>query len=270
MTAPQNQSRPKETEVERHERLSRESLIGIAPGLRFGRRFLRSIPSDPRCKLCASPFGGAGGPFMRLIGKAPWPSNPKYCSSCFKQLMQQRGGAEIECSLLFADVRDSTPLAEKIGPTQFRQLMDRFFKAASKILFEHDAIVDKFVGDEVIGIFIPALTGELHAQRAIGAGKELLAVTGHSDSTPWVPIGVGINTGVAFVGTVGEGNQVELTALGDPVNIAARLASAAGAGEMLITSTAAQAAELPDEGLEHRTLSLKGKTEPTDVLVLHA
>jgi adenylate cyclase len=122
----------------------------------------------------------------------------------------------------------------------------------------------------VIGIFIPALTGELHAQRAIDAGRELLDVTGHSDSTPWVPIGVGINTGVAFVGTVGEGNQVELTALGDPVNVAARLASAAGAGEILITRAAARAAEFPDAGLEHRTLELKGKSATTEVLVLHA
>jgi len=266
MTAPQNPRR-KETEAERRERLAREALIGIAPGFRYGRRFLRTIPSNPRCKLCASPFGGAGGRVMRMIGKAPWRNNPKYCSACFKQLTQHHGGAEIECTLLFADVRNSTPLAEAIGPTQFRELMDRYFRTASNVLFEHDAVVDKFMGDEVIAIFIPALTGELHAQRAIEAGRELLRVTGHDQGTPWVPIGVGINTGLAFVGTVGEGDGTELTALGDPVNVAARLASAAGEGEVLVTLAAAESAELQVEGLEHRTLALKGKSETTDVVV---
>jgi adenylate cyclase len=268
MTAP-HKPRRKETEAERGERMAREALIGIAPGMRYGRRFFRAIPSNPRCKLCASPFGGLGGQVMRVIGKSPWRNNPKYCSACFKQLTEHHGGAEIECTLLFADVRNSTPLAEAIGPTRFRGLMDRYFRAASQVLFEHDAIVDKFVGDEVIAIFIPALTGELHAQRAVEAGRELLRVTGHGEGAPWVPIGVGINTGLAFVGTVGDGDGTELTALGDPVNVAARLASAAGEGEVLVTLAAADAAELEVGGLEHRTLELKGKSETTEVVVLN-
>ena len=261
-------SRRHETEAEKHERMAREALTGVAPGLRYGRRFFKTIPSDPRCKFCASPFGGAGGQLMRVIGKAPWPANPKYCTGCFKQLAKHRGGAEIECSVLFADVRNSTPLAEAIGPTQFRHLMDRFFRAAARVLIDHEAIVDKFVGDEVIGMFIPALTGELHAARAIEVGRELLRATGHDTSEPWVPVGVGVNTGVAFVGTVGDGDAVELTALGDPVNVAARLASAAGAGEVLVTLAAAEAGELQLEGLEHRRLELKGKSEATEVVVL--
>lgn len=83
-----------------------------------------------------------------------------------------------------------------------------------------------------------------------------------------VPIGAGVHTGVAFVGTVGEGDQVDLTAMGDPVNVTARLASAAGAGEVLVTLAAAEAAGLADAGLEHRQLSLRGKSQPTEVLVL--
>ncbi|MGH2489464.1 MAG: adenylate/guanylate cyclase domain-containing protein, partial [Candidatus Limnocylindria bacterium] len=83
-----------------------------------------------------------------------------------------------------------------------------------------------------------------------------------------VPVGAGVNTGVAFVGAVGEGSQVEFTALGDPVNVAARLASAAGPGELLVTAAAAASAHLADAGLEHRSLALKGKSQPTDVVVL--
>jgi adenylate cyclase len=146
--------------------------------------------------------------------------------------------------------------------------MDRFFQTASRVLIDHDAVVDKFAGDEVIGIFIPALTGELHALRAIEAGRALLSATGNDTDAPWVRVGAGVNTGVAFVGAVGEGDLVELTALGDPVNVAARLASEAAAGELLVTAAAAASAHLTDGGLEHRSLALKGKSELTDVVVL--
>ena len=148
-------------------------------------------------------------------------------------------------------------------PTEFRALMQRFFETAAHVLVAHDAMVDKFVGDEVIGIFIPALTGELHAARAIAAAQALLSTTG-----PWIPVGAGVQTGIAFIGTVGEGDNVDLTAMGDPVNVTARLASAAGAGEVRVTVAAAEAARLEDAGLEHRQLALKGKSQPTEVVVL--
>jgi len=250
------------------DKISREVLLGTSKGLRYGRRFFAALPSAPRCKLCNSPFHGAFGPLMRLAGKAPWPANPKYCSACFKQLAQNRGGAEIECSFLFADVRDSTPMAETMRPAEFRGVMDRFFQTASKVLIDHDAVVDKFVGDEVIGIFIPALTGELHARRAIEAGRALLSATGNDTGQPWVRVGAGVNTGVAFVGAVGEGDLVDLTAMGDSVNVTARLASEAAAGELLVTAAAAASAHLAVDGLEHRSLALKGKSESTDVVVL--
>ena len=74
--------------------------------------------------------------------------------------------------------------------------------------------MDKFVGDEAVAIFIPALSGELHAARAISAGRALLRVTGHGDPAgPWLPIGVGVHTGIAFVGAVGEGPSSSVTAL---------------------------------------------------------
>jgi len=246
----------------------RDVLAGTHPQFRLGRRLFKHLPTQPRCKLCAAPFRGAASPFMRLIGKGPWPNNPKYCGSCFKQLTQHHGGAEIQCSLLFADVRGSTPLAEAMRPAEFRGLMERFFDAAAVVLVDHDAIVDKFVGDEVIGIFVPALTGELHAARAIQAARSLMTATGNNGATPWVPIGAGVHTGIAFVGSIGSGPHVELTAMGDPVNVTARLASAAGAGEILVTTEAAEAAQLDDAGLERRDLALKGKSNLTSVLVL--
>jgi adenylate cyclase len=233
------------------------------------RRRIRSrIPSAPRCKLCASPFEGLGGLVMRQLGHRRWPQNPKYCEACFGMLRANHGGAEVACTLLFADVRGSTRLAEDLPPRDFNRLMGRFFDAGAKVLIEHDAWVDKFVGDEIIGIFVPALATEAHARRGVDAALALLRATGSGSAAgPWVPVGVGVNTGVAYVGSIGEENDTELTAMGDIVNVTARLSSVAAAGEILVGTATAAAAGLPP-GLERRMLDLKGKSEPVEVVVL--
>jgi adenylate cyclase len=201
------------------------------------------------------------------LGHARWAKNPKYCEGCFRTLQANHGGAEVDCSLLFADVRGSTTLAEGIRPREFRALMGRFYDLAFAALIDFNAIVDKFVGDEVIGIFIPAYSGREHARHAIDAAHRLLEVTGHGRSDgPWIPIGIGVNSGVAFIGSVGLGPDTELTALGDAVNVTARLAGEAGPGEILVTATAADAAGLA--GHERRSLQLRGKSGLTDVVVV--
>jgi adenylate cyclase len=242
--------------------------LNLRPEIRKRRAFWRSIPSAPRCKLCTSPFGGPGGAALRLVGKGPWPANPRYCRWCFKELYDRRAGAEIECTLLFIDIRGSTALAETMPPRDFRALLDRFYATVMAVMVEHEAIVDKFVGDEVIGIFIPALTGGKHAGAAVDAALAAMRAVGHETDAPWIPAGAGVNTGMAYVGAVGTAEHVEFTALGDTVNVTARLASAAAAGEVLVTESAALAGELAVDGLERRHLDLRGKTEATDVYVL--
>jgi adenylate cyclase len=147
-------------------------------------------------------------------------------------------------------------------------LLDRFYGVAAEVLVEHEAVVDKFVGDEVVGIFFPALAGEKHARRAVDAGLALLRATGNDSGTPWVPIGIGVNTGEAFVGAVGTEDHVEFTALGDAVNTAARLAAAADGGDLLVPIETAATAGLANVGFERRQLTLRGKSSPTDVLVV--
>ena len=249
---------------------ARRTLQSGPKNVRYLRRFWRFLPSEPRCKLCHRPFNGVGGAVMRAIGLGPWPANAKYCSGCFRGLYRHRRGAEIECSLIFADVRGSTHLAETMRAREFRARMDRFYEVAFRVLVDHDAIVDKFVGDEVIGIFVPAMTEELHTRRAVEAGRALLVATGHDTDSPWVPVGVGVHTGIAYVGAVGTAEHVEFTALGDVVNVTARLASAAGPGEILVTDAAQAAARIGSDGLERRHLELKGKTDATDVVVVTA
>jgi adenylate cyclase len=252
----------------RDDDLWREVLAGTQSRMRAGRQFMRHLPSDPRCKLCAAPFGGVGGAFMRLVGKRRWPKNPKFCSQCFTQLTDHHGGAEISCSLMFADVRGSTSMGEAMRPTDVHKVMDRFFDTAAHVLVEHDAIVDRFVGDQAIGIFVPALAGADHAARAIDAGRALVDATGNGHAAPSVPIGVGVHTGIAFVGVVGTGSAVDFTALGDTVNIASRLASAAAPGEVLVSVDASRAAGFPSAGLERRDLVLRGRSTTTQVLVV--
>lgn len=206
---------------------------------------------------------------MKLIGKGRWQGNSHYCGGCFKALYRQRSGAEVECTLLFADIRGSSGMAESMRPADFRALLDRFYATSVKVLIRHEAVVDKFVGDEVVGIFVPALAGEEHAAQAVAAAEDLLRETGNDTDTPWVPIGIGVNTGEAFVGVVGTEDHVEFTALGDNVNVTARLAAEAGPGEILVTEPAARAARLSsDAAVERRRLDLRGRTQATDVLVL--
>ena len=257
---------PPETEA-----IWRGILVGSDPRYRDGYGLMSRLPGSPRCRLCAAPFKGPGAIVARRMGRKPWQKNPHYCSACFTLLEHQHGGAEIECSLLFADVRGSTSLAEQMRPAEFRRLLDRFYDTAARVLFEHEAILDKFVGDEVFAIFVPAFTGAEHGVRAVAAAQHLLRATGHGDPAgPWLPIGIGVHSGIAYVGAVGDGPSTTMTALGDPVNVAARLASAAAAGELLVSDVTAATAGLEAARLEHRDLELKGKSERVPVVVLRA
>jgi adenylate cyclase len=208
---------------------------------------------------------------LRLVGKGRWPGNPAYCRGCFQDLYTHRLGAEVECTLFFADVRGSTTLAERIGPSEFRHLLERFYAVATRVLVDHEAVVDKYVGDEVVAIFVPAMAGNDHPRRAVDAALALLHETGHDDDhRPWIPIGIGVNTGVAFVGAVGTAEHVEFTALGDAVNVSARLATEAGPGELLITEATATAAGVVAAAADRRSMTLRGRSEVTDVVVLGA
>lgn len=232
----------------------------------IGRQVLRRIPADPRCRMCASPFAGPGAPIMRLMGKRPSDANPNWCSSCFDFMAKHHGGAEVQGAMLFADIRGSTTLAERMSPGEYHALLERYFATATSVVFRHDGFVDKFVGDELVALFFPLLTGERYVARAVAAAQELLRETGHADpGGPWVPVGAGVHAGIAWFGVIGDGIHQELTAVGDNVNVAARLASLAEAGEVLVSADAATAAGL-DPDLVRHSVELKGKELPTEVV----
>lgn len=234
-------------------------LDGTHPHIEWGRRVNRLIPSDPRCRVCHAPFGAPGSAVYRPMGFVPWSKNPNMCTRCITEFGDHDVlGAEVEVSFLFADVRRSSELARTLDTMEFTRLMQRFYSIASDVLLEHDAILDKFVGDEVVGFFLPLMAGPDHAGTALRAAHRLLEETGHADDgPPWLPLGAGVNTGTAFVGMVSSGQGSEFTAFGDVINVAAHIAARAAPGEILVTEDVAAATSIGD-GAERRRLSLKG------------
>jgi adenylate cyclase len=230
------------------------------------------LPSNPRCANCHRPFAGIGGALLRVFqGVQKSTKNPRYCAGCHSFTSQFPGGAEVELTMLFVDVRGSTTIAENMEAPEFSRLMNRFYEAAINVLVRADAFIDKLVGDEVTALFIPGYAGKDHARKAVEAGKALLRVTGHGTAKgPWVPIGVGIHTGTAWVGSIvgARGAASDFTALGDNVNIAARLASNAAQGEVLLGEATYHAAQIENEALDVRDLELKGKSDLVRVRVL--
>jgi adenylate cyclase len=256
--------------VSKSESVWQELLQEGNPMMEKSRAVFRVIPSDPRCMFCNSPFHGLGRRVMPLIGRGQSHEDPRLCNACINYGRKNPGGAEVDLATLFADVRGSTPLAERIGNRAFRDLINRFFRTSSEVLIRSGALMGRLAGDETIGYFVPGIAGPDYARAALNSARELLIATGHTDPDgPWIPLGAGVHAGHGYVGMVGSpGEPMELTALGDDINVGSRIADAAGIGEILASLQAADAAGLDLHDLEHRELALKGKETPIEVVVV--
>lgn len=240
------------------------------PSLRSFQRFHLRLPSPPRCRLCFAPFGGIGSLLMTLKGKAPSSRNPNFCSACDKFMAAFPGGAEVEMSMLFVDIRGSTPLSESMTPTEFNRTINSFFGVATKILNEHDGFIINLAGDAVVGLFPPGFSGPKHAHKAVGATRALLSTEMPGGAGTPLQIGVGAHTGVVYIGTLtgSPGGNQDVSATGANMNLTARLASAAQPGEGLLSEAVCHDAGVDLEALERRTLQLKGISSPTAAVVL--
>jgi adenylate cyclase len=255
----------------------RDFLAGEIEGLEGLKRMFRRFPSAPRCKICQAPFGGIGGKVLRFTPFRRWDANATICNICTGSLGRAVGGTEIEATFLFADIRGSTGVAERLRPAEYQALLQRFYRICAMAVDEAGGLVDKFLGDGVVAFFVPVFTGDGGpAASAIRAGRAILdgvngayGAGGPDRVSTWIPVGVGVHTGIAYVGVLGtEGGQLDFTGVGDAVNTAARLGSLAAAGELLVSLASAERANLDLDGLERRTLELKGREEPIDVVVL--
>jgi adenylate cyclase len=231
------------------------------------RRIFRMLPHDPRCKFCNAPFRGVGGSIVRAVfGKQQSVLNPRFCNMCDEAMRQFPGGAEVAMSMLFADVRGSTALSEKMSPTEFSRLINRFYTGSTKVIIEEDGLVEKLAGDSVAAFWGAGFAGSDYVQRTIKVAQNLLRVMERQK----IPVGIGVHSGVAYFGAMGTAEGLtEISAIGDEVNLAARLASKAAAGEIIVSEQALKDAGIDGSGLESRTLELKGISEPVLVRVMH-
>jgi adenylate cyclase len=207
---------------------------------------------------------------MTMVGRAQSREDPRICNACIKHGQDHPGGTHVDIATVFADMRGSTPTAERIGDSAFQELINRFFLTSSKVLIDSGALLGRLAGDQAIGYFVPGIAGPRYAQAALDSAIELLRVTGHTNTEgPWIPLGVGVHAGNAFVGLLGgRGGATELTALGDDINVGARLADSAGVGEILASLHLTERIGIDTDDYEHRTLELKGKSSPFEVVVI--
>ena len=237
------------------------------PPLRVARHVFRVLPSDPRCKVCNSPFGGIGGRVTALAGFRASRKNPSLCTRCWEQMGP--GGTEIDIAVLFADVRGSTALGAGMGTGAYAELLNRFYATATEVLIRHDAIIDKLIGDEVMALFIRGLAGPAYRLRAVEAGVDLLrAVGAGSPEGAWLDVGVGVNAGLAYVGNVGPAGMTVFTALGDPINLAARLQAHAAPGQMVVADDVYAGLEALFPDAPPRPLELRGRVAPLPARVV--
>lgn len=229
--------------------------------IRIARAFYEKLPTDPRCKFCHAPFWRRGrghleeGLRQATLEFLDGPVQP----------------IRILCAHLYSWHQDRYELGVRRHPRLHKpgrghwhravhQDRDRFYQAATSVLVKRHALIEKPAGDQVSAAFVPGFVGQDHAAQAIESGGALLKATGHADEEgPWVPVGVGVHTGQAYIGTVGSEQMTDVVILGDAPNVAARLASVAAAGEVVVSADALEASKEDWSGLETRSFELKGK-----------
>jgi adenylate cyclase len=229
-------------------------------------RMLRYLPREPRCKFCNAPFQGIGSILVRAIyGKKQSSLNPRFCSVCEDFAARFPGGAEVAMSMLFADVRGSTALSEQMSPMDFSRLINRFYVESTKIITNEDGLVEKLAGDAVAAFWGAGFAGPHYVKRTMDAAQKMSNVMNGQG----IPVGIGVHAGVAFFGAMGAADGlINISAIGDEVNLAARIASKAAAGEIIASEKALNEAGTDASAFESRSLELKGISEPVRVRVL--
>ena len=152
-------------------------------------------------------------------------------------------GEKREVSVLFSDIRDFTLLAEELGPTDVVATLNAYFSCMIDVIYKYEGTLDKFLVDGVMCIFGAPIDQPDHAvraaQTALAMQKALIEFNKRQllENKPTLEVGIGINTGDAVVGNVGSEKRLEYTAIGDNVNLAARLQSIAAGGQILISES---------------------------------
>ncbi len=153
------------------------------------------------------------------------------------------GGERRDVAVLFSDIRGFTTLAARLSPVETARLLTEYFSEMADCVFRHGGTLDKFIGDEVMAQWGAPISEPDDADRALSAALDMLSALQRlnsrwlSQGRPRLQVGIGINYGEAFAGYLGSERRLEYTVIGDTVNTAKRLCSAAQGGEILVSSS---------------------------------
>jgi adenylate cyclase len=181
------------------------------------------------------------------------------------------GGSRRQVAVLFSDIRGFTSIAEAMSPDDVASLLTEYFTVMVEIVFEHGGTLDKFMGDAVMALWGAPLSRPDDADRATWAAIAMqralrrLNQDWRRRGRPILFAGVGISAGDVFAGNIGSDRRLEYTVIGDTVNIAARLCSEAGPGEILVSESLRQSLASPPTLAALEPLSLKGKAQAVPV-----
>jgi adenylate cyclase len=179
------------------------------------------------------------------------------------------GGEQREVSVLFADIRSFTQISEQLPPEAIVKMLNTYLSAMTDIVVQHDGIVNKFGGDNIMAVWNAPQPQPEHALLAVKAAWEAqqkVAELQQSNSQRLpVQFGIGINTGIALAGNIGSVGRTEYTVIGDSINIASRICSSTPGGEIWIGAETYNQTKDYIETDELEAQNLRGKSEPIKV-----
>ena len=215
----------------------------------------------PECVICGTALAGPLSYLFRLVGINRSARNPNLCNRCNTHVEE---GRVVELTVLFADLSGFTEMTRKLGPERTHAVVDAFLKTATYALVRHGAFIDKYVGDAVMAFFNAPIRYEDHAARAVNAALEIEGEMPALSEQFGIDLraAIGVASGFAHVGRLGSGEGKDYTAIGDVVNLAARLEGQAHGGEVVVDVPVYRqvADRFPD--LQPEPVELKGFGEP--------
>jgi adenylate cyclase len=186
-------------------------------------------------------------------------------------LQLDQAGTVRDVTMLFADIRGFTAMSERHAPEEMVKTLNDYFEVMVDVLFANGGTLDKYVGDEIIGLFGAPVALPDAAERAVRCGlamqealQEFNRVRESAGAEP-IEIGIAINTGPVIAGAIGSSRTLQYTVIGDAVNVASRLCNVAKAGEVLISETTMELTRDRVHAEARESVQVKGKSKPLSI-----